>query len=152
MSAGDRRRVAIAAALAIALAWLGAGCGGPAPPREGTVVARVAATPDSVLIGEPVRVRFEVRAPLGQTVHFAPRPADDSLWTWQSWSLGRPANSTAGVHHELLATALAFRTGRLALPRTPYRVTRQSFSGAMASTMASPARTARWAASSCACG
>lgn len=122
---GGRRRGGLRAGAL----WVGAvlvaaaGCERAEPPREGPVVARVEALPDSVRIGEPVRLRFEVRAPLGHAVRFAPQPPDDSTWTWQSWSLGRPATSGSGVHHELLATALAFRTGRLAVPRAPYRVT-----------------------------
>ena len=105
------------------LPLLAAGCGGETAPRTGTVVARVEATPDSVLIGEPVRVRYEVRAPLDHKVAFPPQPAVDSLWSWTEWRVGRTANSASGVHHELLGGGLAFRTGRVPLPSLRYRVT-----------------------------
>lgn len=116
------RRLTAAAALAAGVA-LGFGCGGIEVPRQGAIVARVTARPDTTLIGEPVTVRYEVRAPRDHAVAFGARPADDSLWTWQGWRVGRAARSTAGVHHELLGKALPFRAGRLDLPRVVYRVT-----------------------------
>jgi hypothetical protein len=120
----ERRGRARGAGLALGAAVaLGAGCRGLEAPTQGAVVARVAGQPESVLIGEPVRLRYEVRAPRGHAVAFGARPSDDSSWTWQEWRLGRSARSTAGVHHELLASALPFRTGRQPLPRVLYRVT-----------------------------
>jgi hypothetical protein len=94
-------------------------------PRSGPVVARVEASPDSTRIGQPVNIVFEVRTPAETRVAFAPRPANDSLWTWQSWDLARNVTSASGVHHRLEAVALPFRTGELIVPTPAYTVTRE---------------------------
>ena len=95
----------------------------PQPPREGPVVARVQATPDTTRIGGEVRFLFEVRTAAEVKVAFGPRPRNDSLWSWRSWELGRTKTTSQGVYHTIEAVAQPFRTGDLVIPAPRYTVT-----------------------------
>jgi hypothetical protein len=107
-----------ALALFVALVALGTA---PKAPREGPILARVSATPDTARIGKPVRVVYEVTTPLGATVQFPARPANDSTWTWNDWKVEKDQDTPQGVRHRVSALALPFRTGSLTLPPLGFR-------------------------------
>ncbi|HKA23629.1 MAG TPA: hypothetical protein VKF80_01475 [Candidatus Eisenbacteria bacterium] len=105
-------------ALALAIVAMGTA---PKAPRQGPVVARVSATPDTARIGKAVKVVYEVTTPLGGRVQFPVRPANDSTWTWNDWKVEKEQDTPQGVRHRVTAVALPFKTGRLALPALGFR-------------------------------
>jgi hypothetical protein len=119
------RAGALAAIALLALAPAAAPMGrAPRAPAERPVTLRFGVSPDTARIGEPVRVAYEVWTPAGAEVRLAPKPPDDSLFTWSGWTVAKPQETAAGVRHRLVGTALPFRAGDLPLPRLTASVRR----------------------------
>jgi hypothetical protein len=78
--------------------------------------------PDTVLIGQTVRLRWRAFLPDKSIVNFPARPADDSTSHWRTWRTSTLSPNSRGVReHRLDAELQSFALGPVAVPGAPFR-------------------------------
>jgi len=78
--------------------------------------------PDTVLVGQTVRLRWRAFLPDKSIVNFPARPADDSTTHWRSWRTLTLAPNKRGMReHRLEAVLQSFALGPVAVPGAPFR-------------------------------
>jgi len=78
--------------------------------------------PDTVLIGQTVRLQWRVFLPDKSIVNFPARPADDSTAHWRRWETLTLAPNSKGVReHRLTAELQSFALGPVGIPGAPFR-------------------------------
>lgn len=86
------------------------------------VQVRTVVSPDTVLIGQTVRLQWRVFLPDKSIVNFPARPADDSTAHWRRWDTTTLAPNSKGVReHRLTAEMQSFALGPVAVPGAPIR-------------------------------
>ena len=86
------------------------------------VQVRTVVSPDTVLIGQTVRVQWRVFLPDKSIVNFPARPSDDSTAHWRRWETTTLAPNSKGVReHRLTAELQSFALGPVAIPGAPIR-------------------------------
>jgi len=87
------------------------------PARVETMVQ-----PDTVLIGQTVRLRWRAFLPDKSIVNFPARPADDSTSHWRAWRTSTLSPNSRGIReHRLEAELQSFALGPVAVPGAPFR-------------------------------
>lgn len=78
--------------------------------------------PDTVLVGQTVRLRWRAFLPDKSIVNFPARPADDSTTHWRAWRTSTLSPNKRGVReHRLEAELQSFALGTVAVPGAPFR-------------------------------
>jgi len=78
--------------------------------------------PDTVLVGQTVRLRWRAFLPDKSIVNFPARPADDSTSHWRTWRTSTLSPNSRGVReHRLEAELQSFALGPVAVPGAPFR-------------------------------